>query len=455
MVLQVKVDANLSAGSYEVVTGYIPGSDLAEQEVCWFVAHLDHCLPSANDNASGSAAILETARSLIDLVESGAFPKPRRTIRFFWVPEINGPYAYVSQHLEETKRAVAVINMDMVGENQMLCGSVFRVTSTHDSTPSFFNDLLEAHLDFMLTHDPQANGELTDPYGVVSPMGTREAWNARVTPYSGGSDHVVFMGGVTNIPATMFGSWPDHFYHSSGDTPDKSDPTQLKRAVVYGTMVASSIAHLDTRGGLDLLDEVSTSSIERLDEAADRSRTYLQGSELSGEDKSEALNILRWAHRREERALLSVANLLPTDDSVGSTAQKLPAELSRRIAAAEEATSRFYTDLCTRAATKPAAAPSLTVEEEAAQKMVPARNPAFPGPIARDYLATKLEEKGLSYENPFTGLAVYELGAFIDGSNSALDIRNAVSAECGKVALSDVMSYLKMLESIGLVSFKK
>ncbi len=87
--------------------------------------------------------------------------------------------------------------------------------------------------------------------------------------------------------------------------------------------------------------------------------------------------------------------------------------------------------------------------------MLPVRNPAFPGPIARDYLATKLEEKGLSYENPFTGLAVYELGAFIDGSNSALDIRNAVSAECGKVALSDVMSYLKMLESIGLVSFKK
>ena len=37
------------------------GTDLSDQEI-WFIAHLDHCQPSANDNASGSAAILETAR---------------------------------------------------------------------------------------------------------------------------------------------------------------------------------------------------------------------------------------------------------------------------------------------------------------------------------------------------------------------------------------------------------
>ena len=36
------------------------------------------------------------------------------------------------------------------------------------------------------------------------------------------------------IPAVMFITWPDMWYHSSQDTPDKQDPTQYKRAAVVG-----------------------------------------------------------------------------------------------------------------------------------------------------------------------------------------------------------------------------
>ncbi len=36
-----------------------------------FVAHLDHPKESANDNASGSAAILDIASALNDLIDSG------------------------------------------------------------------------------------------------------------------------------------------------------------------------------------------------------------------------------------------------------------------------------------------------------------------------------------------------------------------------------------------------
>ncbi len=338
VVLHAEVDAELSPGEYGIVTAQIPGTDLSEQEI-WLVAHVDHCRPSANDNASGSAGILETARTLHQLIDSGALPRPRRTLRFFWVPEIRGPYAYIAEHLDETRKAVAVINMDMVGENQEVCGSTFGVTGTPDSTPSFLNDLLAMELDFMLAHDYQPGRELIDPFVVVSPLGTHEPWKAEVTPYSGGSDHYVFMGGVINIPSTMLGSWPDYFYHSSGDTPDKSDPTQLKRAVVYGAMLATSIAQMDGEAGLDLLDRMSGQSLVRLEQAAGRARAHVESGEVSEDQLQEALNMVRWTYRREEQALASVSRLLPNESAVAARIETLTSRLSSQLRTDKDALS--------------------------------------------------------------------------------------------------------------------
>jgi hypothetical protein len=453
VVLHAKVDADLSAGEYGVVTGHIPGTDLAEQEI-WFVAHIDHCLPSANDNASGGAGILEAARALHALYESGALPRPRRTLRFFWVPEINGTYAYVSRYLKETRRAVAVINMDMVGEHQELCGSTFRVTGTPDSTPSFFNDLLKANLDFMLAHDIQPNRDFLDPFAVVSPLGARDPWKAEVTPYSGGSDHYVFMGGVINIPATMLGNWPDYFYHSSGDTPDKSDRTQLKRAVVYGVMLGASVAGMDREAADGLLERTYKASLVREQEAVGGARSILETGSLTGRDLKEALNVIDWAHHREVESLRSVASLLPQDSDIASRIEELTGELSRHKKSLNESVTLFYRSLCRQRGQNVQEIPSLTPEERAAQKRVPARNESFPGPISMDYVTEKLEEKGERYDDPFAGLARYEIGAFVDGKRSVLEIRDAVSAECGPVALSDVGAYLDVLESTGIISYK-
>lgn len=452
VMLHARVDADVSSGYFEIVTGHIPGSDLAQQEI-WYIAHLDHCLPSANDNASGSAAILETARTIIELIQKGILQSPRRTLRFFWVPEIWGTYAYIANHLEETKKAIAVINMDMVGENQKLCGSVFRVTRTPDSAPTFLNDLLELNLDFILSHNHQPGREFTDPFVILSPLGSRENWNAKVIPYAGGSDHFVFMGGVINIPATMFGSWPDYFYHSSNDTPDKSDSTQLKRAIVYGIMVASSIMNLDTQSGIELLDLIFSRCVERMDKAMDQAMELLHGSGLAGEDLKEALNILHWTSLREQETLRSISKLMPDDEDILSTINNYNKEIRRILQSSKKIVQDYYGDLCKRKGKK--VSPIVrTREEKSANQLIPIRNPAFPGPISSDYIAEKLKEEKLNYQNIFTRLQLYEVGAFINDKRSVMDIRNAVSAECGPVKLPDVLAYLKMLEKIDLVSFK-
>jgi len=66
---------------------YIPGTDPEAPEVI-LSAHLfeGYVKQGANDNKSGSAAILEVARTLNTLIEEGRIPRPRRTIRFLWGP---------------------------------------------------------------------------------------------------------------------------------------------------------------------------------------------------------------------------------------------------------------------------------------------------------------------------------------------------------------------------------
>ncbi len=97
IMLQATVRAGKHEGFYEVVTAAIPGADarLKEEEIA-FSCHLDHQLPGANDNASGSMAILEIARTFAKLIESGKLPRPARTLRFIWPPEIEGTHALLN-----------------------------------------------------------------------------------------------------------------------------------------------------------------------------------------------------------------------------------------------------------------------------------------------------------------------------------------------------------------------
>ena len=65
------------------VVCHIPGTDPEAGEII-FSAHLfeGYVKQGANDNKSGSAGILEVARTLHTLIEEGRLPRPKRTIRF-------------------------------------------------------------------------------------------------------------------------------------------------------------------------------------------------------------------------------------------------------------------------------------------------------------------------------------------------------------------------------------
>ena len=73
IVLSARVDAKMVPATYDVVVATIPGTDPASGEVV-LTAHLCHQSAGANDNASGSAAILEVGRALAAAIRRRTLP---------------------------------------------------------------------------------------------------------------------------------------------------------------------------------------------------------------------------------------------------------------------------------------------------------------------------------------------------------------------------------------------
>ena len=226
--VRVRVVSRLYDGQLEVVSALIRGRTAEEVVV---IAHLCHPQASANDNASGAAAALETARTLRSLIDTGRLPVPERSVRFLWVPEMSGTYAYLATHEGELARMVAGINLDMVGQNQAMCGSVFLIERPPEALASFAGDLAEA-----------LREEMQEGASSYSGLGSYPLYRQAVTPFSGGSDHAILSDPTVGVPTPMLIQWPDRFYHTSADTIDKVDAGMLALAGGLATAYAYFVA---------------------------------------------------------------------------------------------------------------------------------------------------------------------------------------------------------------------
>jgi hypothetical protein len=239
-----KIDATLGPGKLTLVHAYIRASPQSDAEIL-ITAHLDHPKWSANDNASGSGAMMEAARVLQTLIAAKKLAPPKLTIHFMWVPEYFGTLAYVSNHPEarrcdtphespmymgpftSKKCIVANINMDMVGEDTVKTNSRFYFTLTPDSIDS---SLLNAYMLDILQQTREAD--------LYAQTGMHNYWLPEAIPYAQGSDHDVFIG--LGIPATMLGHDPDWTHHTSEDKIDKTDATEFRRAGTLASVAAYS-----------------------------------------------------------------------------------------------------------------------------------------------------------------------------------------------------------------------
>lgn len=217
--MRVNIDARLYDGEFENVMAVIPGSG---QGALLATAHICHPQDFANDNASGAAALLETAATLQRLIAAGELQQPRRTIIFLWIPEMTGTYAWLSRHEAMIPDIVAGINLDMVGENQAKTGSVLLIDSPPAALASFAPALLSRLRDDLVT-------QAFSFQQVLTPL---PLMRSKTIPFSGGTDHMVTSDPTVGIPSPTLIQWPDSFYHTTADTLEMVDERSLWTAGV-------------------------------------------------------------------------------------------------------------------------------------------------------------------------------------------------------------------------------
>jgi hypothetical protein len=122
MTFRVRADHSPDATGYNIV-GYVEGSDPALRKECLVIGgHFDHCgehmgllFPGANDNASGSAVVMEISEAFSKLEQ-----KPKRSVVFvlFGGEEMGlQGSTYFADHLpSQFTKIDAMFNFDMVGE---------------------------------------------------------------------------------------------------------------------------------------------------------------------------------------------------------------------------------------------------------------------------------------------------------------------------------------------------
>ncbi len=282
-------------------------AEVGEPPHLLFTAHICHPKPGANDNASGSAMLLELAR-VLSKRENGRFG-----YAFLWVPEYHGSQAFIEK--EGVGGYYAAINLDMVAGSPDRSGSTLMFVRTPFSRFSMVSGALEVALELSNSRGKSFSGSSLP----VMPF--------RAYQYEmGGSDHDIF--NFFSVPSVMPITWPDRFYHSSGDTVDKVSRETMSiigRAVLSAALFLSegekSRIERFARGyARKVLGEIGMrlepKESERLIKAGLARDAEFLGLELNSEVETKVNPWLKWKERGgliSERLIRSRAPSLADD----------------------------------------------------------------------------------------------------------------------------------------------
>ncbi len=424
--LHAQVAAGMKPASFEVVTGVIRGTDPAAGEIV-FSCHLCHQKPGANDNASGAAAILEDARLLAKLIREGKLPRPKRTIRFIWPPEIAGTMCYLARHAGEIPKMLAAIHMDMVGGDPRTTHAILHLTRTPASLASFVDDVAAVFGEYVLNGARRAatEGDFSDAN--ISPEGSKDMLLADFHSFTMGSDHDVYEEGSFRVPAIYMNDWPDVFIHTNGDTPANMDATKLQRVAVIGAGSGYFMACAGAAEAQKLAGEVFARGGARQSRALDRAL-----AEIALPD---AYNDIEQAGRRERAALESVLRLAPESKPlVDGLIARVDSRLSEAKAVLAELRGAYVR------------------KKDALDAVIPARNPKVIGNLEVYYYDYLKDHLGSVPPITLEGTMAYEALNLVDGRRSITEIRNVLRAAYGPISPADLLDYFKVLEKAGVVT---
>lgn len=232
-----------SGSSSENVLAYILGSEFPE-EVLVISAHYDHLgmkgetvFNGADDNASGTSAVMEIAEAFQAALEDGH--RPKRSILFLHLTgEESGLYGskyYVSHPVFKIENTVTNLNIDMIG----------RVDPKHEDKPEYIyligSDRLSEELYELAENVNKEYFGLKLDY----------TFNKENDPnrFYFRSDHYNFA--QYGVPVIFYFNGEHNDYHKPTDTPEKINYELLKLRAQYIFYTAWELANKPDRVAVD------------------------------------------------------------------------------------------------------------------------------------------------------------------------------------------------------------
>jgi Zn-dependent M28 family amino/carboxypeptidase len=223
-----------SPASAPNVVGILEGSDpVLKDEYVVFSAHMDHVgtgtpdaggdsiFNGADDNASGTAAVMEVAEAL-----ASTSPAPRRSVLFVLVSGeekgLWGSQYYADHPSVPVTRMVADLNADMVGRNWT--DTIVAIGKEHSDLGETLNRVNAAHPELRMT--------------AIDDLWPEERFYFR-------SDHYNFA--RKGVPILFFfnGTHPD--YHGRDDEPERVDSEKAARISRLLFHLGMEVANADER----------------------------------------------------------------------------------------------------------------------------------------------------------------------------------------------------------------
>ena len=441
----------------EIVHAEIPGDGNTTQEVA-IGGHLfeSYIKQGANDDNSGCALTLEIGRAYLKLIKEGKLPPPKRTINFQWVQEISGTNAWFNAHPDKQKVIIGDLNFDMEAIRVTQSRSYWVLQRTPDTFPSYINDIAQSMMEYIADVSRERVRYRRDGYGasqpVESPNGSRDAFYIKIDKHYGSSDHVTYM--QHGIPAVMFITWPDMWYHSSQDTPDKQDPTQYKRAAAVGTGALAALASGTDEMAARILSENIGRGLARMGESDTKGLGYMadatDAAALAAGYKEARVAIL---HQAEvEKGVVNSASILWTNVANGTqkTAAFAPFIDQRAAALLNEAKAAYQLQAAQRGV--PAPEPVLTAEErEAASLMVESVGGGGGGRGGGGGGRGGGGRGGANAGPALPQEMTAEFTILLGKHKTALEIRDFLSGEFTPLPVADLMAVLHARETAGTI----
>jgi hypothetical protein len=361
--------------------------------------------------------------------------------------------------------------MDMIGEGLRLNNAVFTMSECPSHLPSYLDGLAKTLMNYVwrtndtvyLPDSPRsrARGQFF-PTPMMEKSGSNDAFRFFIHSATGGSDHICFNNSSVAVPGIEFFVWPDQWYHTDHGTPDKGDPTEMKRVAFIGAAAAWAAANCSDEVLPGMLDAVSDFGYGRVAERdIPRALAGIERADAKtlAAARNKALNVVDAGAHREVAALRSIEEIYTATPA----AKKL---LANRIQQWELYRSGLRSQVLGYTSVKAAdlgigvpASPPVSALEKKYQTIIPALAQAVRGQLfqlsAHEPYSKYLKEHpealkalGLTPQQANTILN------YVNGKRSVSEIRNAASGELNEdLPIESVAAYLDLLKTVQWIVF--